>query len=322
MQTRLIYQFLGILFSLALTSCCACPTPKYYPQEPSTTPKATVTIPTTQTPFIIFTPMPSKTANTTQIAFETEQAPTIQAEKTLVSLTQEVAAKLRPEILATCYYDYNLVSPNNKWTAYDCMDELRFLSSDKQKHIIMSHKKLSLPKMDVYHVDLYTWSKDSRYIYFWTSFAYDNLNLGRPLYQLDIELSKWTIVDEGLGSTYLLSQPGQRWMVHIPDGGMPIQFHIFNLETNTEEWLQLQNFEQPSQATLNPTGTHFAITAQNGENGQYAVFVVSLNDLSITQVAVFNHKPSILWNEQELIIDECFNDRSTLVCKRFVYNIE
>lgn len=342
-----------ILFSLTTTLLmgCASATPTSHPTAIPTilfadtfTPQPTATITltpttsttptpsTTATASITPTPLPSRTLDLTEMAFETYHAPTEQTEKTLVPLTQQALATLNVAFPSDCRYQYPSVSPDGNWLADDCNGEFHIYNRDGQQKIVVTDKQLAQSDVDAYMALPYHWSKDSQYLYFASRFCCmdsDSYSSEGPLYRLDLQSSKWVkITGEGLFSNSYSFSPTGRRLLHIPGGGNPVRFHIVDLQTNAEQWLELQNFQQAGAAEWSPDGRRFAVTAKNGsiitENAQYALFVVSLDDLSITQlIPLSDHSVyASNWSDDDVLtVDSCTRDRY-YICKQILYDVK
>lgn len=279
------------------------------------------------------TPTPSATIDLTREAFYASQVPTIQAERTSSQRTQEARVTLNAAFPEACGYEYPSVSPDGNWLADDC-GEFHVVSRDGQKKIVITHEELAPPDSNVAYVIPYYWTKDSQYLYFTTRFCCaDNEGSAEgPLYRLDVQSSARVKIIDGGFNLYSFSSTGRR-LLHIPNNqagaGRPVRFHLIDLKSGEEQWLFLQNFELAYVNRWSADGTRFIITAKIGnifeENRQYALFLVSLNDQSFTQlIPLSDHDVrAINWSSDDVLtIEDCFYDGQFETCKTFPYDLK
>jgi len=272
--------------------------PEPLPTQPATlTPSPTqsrtpITIPDTPAD----TSDQAETIEPTHAAIMTRRAPTYQAYNTSLPLTLEAQSTLRVQFPGVCEHTNRAwLSPDGNWLTNDCVDEFRVLSRDGHKQIILPHAKLSTPDTPIEYVYALYWSKDSQYLYFSTGFccaeeasAYGSFG---PLYRLELQSSARITMTDGYFNYYDFSPTG-RHLLHIPKyqagAGKPVRFHLIDLKSGAEQWFSLPGFEQATVDAWSQDGKRFAMTAQIGntyeDNEQFAEFVVSLDDLSITQI--------------------------------------
>lgn len=343
MNIRLIWQditcFAMLFLAVALVGC-GVPVPTASPTLQATTNPEPTSAPShlpTPTQAIISrrltnTPTVTATIDLTQVATYASLAPSETAERLSMNLTQNAVSTLNAIFPESCGYEYPSVSPDGNWLADDC-SEFHVSSRDGQKQIVITHEELSPPDMPVSIVYPTSWSKDSQYLYFYTGFCCldsDVSSRNGPLYRLELQSSKWVKMmgGDGFANSYSFS-PTDRRVLHIPAGGNPVKLHVVDLKSGAEQWLQLQNFDQVWGTQWSPDGMRFAIVGKNGSiitgDAQYALFIVSLTDLSITQlIPLSDHDvyPSNWSDDDVLTVDSCFYDGQDDICKQLLYNIK
>ena len=303
--------------------------------QPTPTITLTVTASTTPTPSITYTPLPSATMDLTRAAFDAYHAPTEAAEATSVPLTEEARATTNAAFPEACGYQYPSVSPDGNWLADDC-GEFHVVSRNGQKKIVITHKELAPPDTYVSDVIPYYWSKDSQNLYFTPRFCCadtDANGWGGPLYRLDLRSSKWAkMIGGGFFNYYSFSPTGRRllYIPHDQGSGPPVELHIIDLKSGADQKLNLNSFEQAGWVLWKPDGTSFVISGQVGnfyeENRQFALLLVSLDDLSITELVSLGKHNELYatdWsNDDVLTISDCNYDGGYEICKSYPYDLK
>jgi hypothetical protein len=242
---------------------------------PAISPLPTLTERLLATPAPFMTPKPSRTVDATSTSIE---------------LTDIAVSTQNAAFPESCGSFYPSVSPDGNWLADDC-EEFHVVSRDGQKKVIITHAELAPPHSEVHSVTSVNWSKDSQYLYFTTHFCCadtDAYGWGGPLYRLDTQSSTWVKMKDGYFNYYSFSPTGRLlYILHDTSAsGMPVQFHLLDLKSGAEQILKLQGFAQAGNLLWNEDGTRFVTVAKIGnfyiENSQFALFLVSLNDLSVT----------------------------------------
>lgn len=320
-QLMIGFAVLFLIFIAAGCSSAAQPTSlQATVTESTSTPIIELTLTITPTPTL--TPKPSRTP-TLSATLGPSQKP---------DLTEEARATTNAAFPEACGYSYPSVSPDGNWLADDC-DEFHVVSRDGQKKIVIPHEEFVLPDVPpVEKVFALYWSRDSRLLYFAARFCcIDTGSFGSygPLYRLDLQSGAWTkMIGGGMSNDYEFSPTGRR-LLHIPASGQPISFHLIDLKTGDEQWLQLESFRQAYVNRWSMDGTRFIITAQIGDifegTNQYALFLVSLNDGSFTQlIPLSTHNVYATdWSDDDVLtIKDCFDDGNAYACKSYPYDLK
>lgn len=342
MNIRFIRQFVvcfTVFFLVLLLAGCGNATPTSHPTAIPTiffadtfTPKPTSTVTSTaiprpsltrkpsSTPQPFNTPEPTETVELTHAAILTRSAPTYSAYETAQPLTQEAQSTLIVQFPGTCgSIDGVSLSPDGNWLTDYC-GEFHVLSRDGHKKIVIPNEQLASADTHISNVFSLYWSKDSQYLYFSPRFCCADTDASGSfgaLYRLELQSGSWVKMTTNAYFNYYSFSPTGRRLLYIPSdqagAGKPIKFDLIDLKSGQEQWFSLQSFEQAWVEAWSQDGKSLVITAQTGnlyqENEQYALFVVSLDDLSFKNIIslsmpdAFNSR-WFSWSDANITTDE------------------